>query len=552
MTIFPLVLGRFSGHDHFNPAATWRTLCAMKNLPIRPIGARLSGLSLLAFVSAWLLVLSPVLAIEPDALRDKIAETFDIYNFGLSAEQGATYLYDNIQVVPRDDRFQVTLEGVGFLIDPSDQTRLQIGTVSFMMEPAGNLAGDDMYRISDLEMPSALGVVYGDGTPVAGVRLGDVSVDALWSFAYLTSLSLDLAVNKIEVVEPNGRTAAELSSLTADIRSDQKAGNRYDMTFNVRFDGLAGSEDTTRFEIGKIAVLSRVVDYDLAAAAAFYLKIRDKMTAEGTSEQQLASLFDLVMTQNFWQVDSETQFELTGMRVADGEASQEISIDSLGVGFALEDAQQALARTRFNFTQNGLKVVGDDPSLRSPLAQGLMPEQLALRIDMDRVPLKELMALFGAMATEAMASGQTEGNGGEDPALEAMMGPMMIQLTQLMNQARTVLHIRDSGAETSLAAFDMAGSFDLDPQAAFGVKGGLLANLIGLDALLQAAQEAMGGEDETLRDLALNVVLALGTLQAYTDRGETDQGVTVDRYDLKVEPSGQITVNGQSVLPAPQ
>ena len=100
-------------------------------------------------------------------------------------------------------------------------------------------------------------------------------------------------------------------------------------------------------------------------------------------------------------------------------------------------------------------------------------------------------------------------------------------------------------------SLDMSGSFDIDPQAAFGVKGGLLANVIGLDALLQTTQQAMGSEDEMLRDLALNIMLALGSLQAYADRTESD-GQIVDRYDLQIDPSGMISVNGQPLMPAAQ
>ena len=51
--------------------------------------------------------------------------------------------------------------------------------------------------------------------------------------------------------------------------------------------------------------------------------------------------------------------------------------------------------------------------------------------------------------------------------------------------------------------------------------------------------------------MALNVMLALGSLQAYADRSDSD-GQIVDRYDLQVEPSGMISVNGQPLMPAAQ
>ena len=511
-------------------------------------------LAVIFAIGIWLSAPGHALAIEPEALRDKIAATIDTLNFGLTPEQGASYAYEAIDVAPRDDSFRVTMSGLTVLLDPSDGTRLEVGTAAFTMHPAGELAGDGVYRISDAELPNAMGIVYGDGTPQAGVRLGNFSLDALWSFAYLTTLSLDLAMGGIEVVEPSNQTLVKLDGLSADIRSDQKSGDRYDMALSARFDQLSGGDDTGQFEVGEVMVLSQITDYDLAAAAAIYGEIEEALKQPGSPEQQATNMIDLMLAQNFWQVDSETQIALENMRADGGPGDVAVSLDSLELGFGLEDADQALARTTFGFTQSGFQISGDDPNLQSQLAQGLMPDQSAMQIDVERLPLREIVSLVGTMASEAMAVDpalQGQPGNGAGGGLEAMMLPLMFQLNQLMTQAGTVINIRDTGVETSIASLDMAGSFDVDPQAAFGIKGGLLASLTGLDALLQAAQEAMGSPDEALRDFALNVMLALGSLQAYTDRSETD-GQVVDRYDLQVDPSGLISVNGQPLMPAAQ
>ncbi|MEM7223529.1 MAG: hypothetical protein AAF495_11150 [Pseudomonadota bacterium] len=508
-----------------------------------------AGLALLTFLVLLFLATSPARAIEPGALRDKIAATIDTLNLGLTREQGATYSYDAIEVEPRDDHFRVNITGLEVLMDGGDGTRLLVGTAAFTMHPAGELAGDGVYRVSDAEIPNTMGVVYGDGSPQAGVRMGDFSLDALWSFAYLTTLSLDLAVDDIEIVAPSNQEVVGVRSVVADVRTDQKAGDRYDVVLNMQIDELAGGDESGGIEVGKMVWLSRITDYDLAAAAALYGEIREALKQQATPEEQTANMIDLMFTKDFWRVDSETQIGIKNLRASDNTDDSEVTLDSMELGFILEDANQALARTSFGFNQSGLKVVGGGPSVQSPLAQGLMPEESAFQLDIDRLPLKEIVALLSSMANQAMLAEQTPE--GQEGGFEAMMLPLVFQLNQLMTEAGTVLTIRDSGVQTSLASLDMAGTFDVDPQAAYGVKGGLLANLLGLDALLQAAQQAMSSEDQELQDFALNVMLALGSLQAYTDRSETD-GQVIDRYDLKVEPSGLISVNGQPLLPAAQ
>ena len=431
--------------------------------PGRWTSGSVGALAPLTVVGIWLCAATPAMAIEPEALRDKIAGTFDTINLGMTPEQGATYTYDAIEVEPQGDSFRVTIPGLKVMIDPTDQTRLLVGTAAFTMHPAGDLAGDDVYRISDAELPSTMGVVNGDGSPAAGVRLGEFSLDALWSFAYLTTLSLDLAMGGVELVEPNNNEVITLKSMTANVRTDQKAGDKHDVVLNLELDKFAGGDGDSGAEIGKVVVLSRLTDYDLAAAAAIYGEIKKTMNEQTSPEQQAANLMDMMFAQDFWRVDSETQIGLKNFR-GFGTGEPDVSLESLDFGFSLEDANQPLSRTSFGFTQNGLKISGGDASLQSELAQGLIPEQSALQMDIERLPLKEIMTLAGTTANEAMLSEQApEGQPGGEGGLEAMMLPMLFQLNQLMTQAGTTIAIRDSGVQTSLASLDMAGSFDVDP-----------------------------------------------------------------------------------------
>ena len=422
----------------------WRKFDPMKNITQRLRRASRVVLIILGFLA---IASGPVRALEPEALAEKIAGSIEAFNLGLGPDQ-APYRYNEIDVVALDESYRVTIKGLNLLLDPDEQVRLDVGDVSYTMHPAGDLAGDGLYRISDLEMPSTLVAFSGDGSPLVTVTIAELALDGLWSFAYMTMLSLDLAAEGLTIADPSGGHGAALKAVTADIRSDHKQGDRYDMVFNLGLEQFTASDPEGSAEVGKVTLLSRVTDFDLAAAAALYEELRETMSSETPPEEQIAQMMSLMFGRNFWEVDSETQITVNDLAFGGGPGIPEVSLDSLGFGFSLEDADQKLSRVGLDMTQAGLAVAGGDASLDSPLGRGLMPEETALHLDFERVPLMEIMAMMETMANQAMID-QPAGNGAGGADMEAMMMPAMFQLSELFAQAGTVINIRESGVKTS-------------------------------------------------------------------------------------------------------
>jgi hypothetical protein len=174
---------------------------------------------------------------------------------------------------------------------------------------------------------------------------------------------------------------------------------------------------------------------------------------------------------------------------------------------------------------------------------------------LEKLPFRQIMAEIGTAVSDPEAAQQLL-----DPQLEAqpetpgqlgtVLDPVTEKIRQAFLQAGTTINITDTGFQSQAAELELGGVFAVDPAAAFGISGSLAAALFGLDRLVELAQSAMGDPDPDTRAGAMQAIGMLGALQAYAARGEADDGRPVDRYDVVVEPSGAITINGQPLMPA--
>ncbi|MDH3474416.1 MAG: hypothetical protein OEM59_12050 [Rhodospirillales bacterium] len=516
----------------------------------------------------------PARALEAGELRDKLVEAFAVYNgaAGLDSGAGDAYRYSGLQVEPRDSDFRVTVKGLSLLFDPAKDKRLHLGDVAFTMTPEADADVGDLFRISDLQMPPVMTVSRGGESSDLQIKLGSIRLESLWSFAYLTNLNLDALVLGLEVLDNRDAASFTVAELTGEVRSLQQDGSVYDMTFDFKISDLLARKAGSESRAGQLDLLLEAEDYDLAQAVEIYRELGESAAAAATPEERLRTSLDLMLSPKAWTGGGgRIQLNARDVRIKDLADGSAVEFDTFGLGFGLTELDQPLARASLFLDHSGLRQNGVAVPAGT-LEQELLPRETALKITMEKLPFRQIMSEVAATLgkpgivtnlVDPSAGGQTgdpapggQGSGGQGPSsqepdpLAMAMSPLVGKLHAAFTEAGTTIGISDTRLESRAAALELGGLFAIDPTAALGISGSLAAGLYGLDRLIELAQAAMGNPDPEKRKGAMEVIGLLGTLQAYAARSQADDGRTVDRYELVVEPSGAITVNGQPLLPA--
>ena len=516
-------------------------------------------LRLQVLVVAGLMVLGqalPALALDAEELREKIAGGIAFYNARAHLVGQDLYGYDGLRVEPRNEAFRVSISGFSVLLDVADMTRLELGDIGFTMTPAGELAGDEMLRVSDIALPPAMRIAGPDGTTRRTIALGPVRLDSLWSFAYLTNLNMDILIEGFEMADPVGPDMVKIAEVAAELRSLDKDDGVYDMALDIRSLGFLSEAAGSKLYLSELAGLSKLTDYNLAAAAQ---DLRDAdPEAAGKPAALLETLLDLLLSDGTWSGGSEARLDARGLRFVTGAEQDSVEIDSIGMGFALESLDEPLANASFTVGHLGLRGKGLSGAEGS-LGQELLPQETAVKVTLDKLPVQRIIgelssALSNGVAGEAANPEESEQAQAGEPLPGRpgiVLDPLSAKLRDAVTEAGTTISLSDTRLAMPSAKLQAQGNFALDSEAVLGLSGNLLAELVGLDKLIALAQAAMGDPDASTRERAATLIGTLGLLQTYAARGEDNKGGPVDRYDLVIDPSGAITVNGKPLGPPP-
>ena len=184
----------------------------------------------------------------------------------------------------------------------------------------------------------------------------------------------------------------------------------------------------------------------------------------------------------------------------------------------------------------------------------LIPEQSNLALTFEKLPLKGLLTrLYSTLLTPSFT--QAMQNPEDEAAADQMNMEMMMmagELQQMIMSSGTTVKIHDSNYRSSKLEMDADGAFTVDPQALFSVVGGLVAELKGLDWLIQTAQQQMSSADPETQEMAMGIMGTLGALQAFGKPVTDEARGPLHRYDVKVTAAGELTVNDIPLFGAPQ
>ncbi|MDJ0947120.1 MAG: hypothetical protein QNJ30_27015 [Kiloniellales bacterium] len=507
--------------------------------------------SLAALFGAGLLVggalAPPAWALEAEQLRAEIQETFSLYEAAGPVGAPLPYAYDTIEVEDQGDGFRVSLTGLRILLDPAEDGRLDIGSTAFTMTPDGERGGDELFRISDLSVPPRWLISKGGKPPTHVIRPGSLTLEGLWSFAYLSMLDAKVSTAGVSVETPAGESLARFETVRGEYVSRPAEQGRYDVDGKLRVDGITFRDEELRVALAGIEGKVEMPDHDPAAAAEVLraaARARQSPSA-GAEEAPPGFLSDMLYLSRGGRVS----FDLRDFRSVRDDSREAVEIDSISVGYAVSNLEESVARLDLDLAQTGLRFTGPDRQANG-LAAALMPADGRAVLSLERLPLRTLLALLEPLAEEVATA---EIQGGGDPKGEGTGDRRAAdageKLIGAMSDAGTTLDLSGTRLAAPDAEVGFKGGLVIDSDAAFGARGTVLAEVGGFDFLVQLAQESLEDPDPKVRDNARGVVGLLALLQAFTDRDETGARGPVDRFLIKVGPDGALSVNDKPLLP---
>ena len=491
---------------------------------------------------------APARALEAEQLRSKIEEVFALTEVSGGPGAPPPYGYDSIEVEPRGEGFRVTVAGFRVLMDPAEAGQLVIGDAAFTMTPAGQDGGEEVFQVSDLSVPPSWHYAVGDDPPSHLVKPGPVAFEGLWSFAYLSLMEAELSAAGVRIESPAGELLSSVETVLAELETRPADKGRYDVDAKLRADGIEIRDGQLHMSLGGIASEVEVPGHDPAAAvevlrAAARSKASSPEAAEAASSSLMADILYL-------SEGGRMSFELSDIRAVWSGVQEALEIDAIELQYTVSNLEESVAKLDMAVAQTGLRITAPDrPDSR--LSAALMPADSGAVLSVERLPLRTLLALLEPLAEEAAA---VEGAVGDSQALGGRNGDELAaeageKLIGAMSDAGTTLDLSGTRLAAPEAEITFKGGMVIDAAAAFGMRGSLLAEFFGFDALVELAQLSLEDPDPRIQDTARSVVGFVALLQAFAQRDETAPGGPVDRFLFKVERNGAVWINDKPLLP---
>lgn len=501
---------------------------------------------------------TPAPAVDAEQLRGKIEEVFALTGAAGGAAGSAPYAYEAVEVAPRGEGFRVTVSGLRILLDPADAGLLDIGDAAFTMTPAGRRGGEALFQVSDLSVPPRWRYAEGGEAPSHVITPGPLSFEGLWSFAYLSMMEARFSAAGARVETPAGGLLSSFETIRGELESRPADKGRYDVGGKLRIDGVAIRDDGFHVDLGGIESEIEVPGHDPAAAAEV-LRAATRAEAPSPDATEAAStslLADLL----YLSQGGRMSVELRDFRGLWDGTEEVLEIDGIELDYAVSNLEGSVAKLDMALAQTGLRITGTDrPAGR--LAAALLPVDSTAVLSLERLPLRTLLALIEPLAEEAPVvevpgveapaaedgSGDPGPLGGQDgDRLAAEAGERLIGA---MSEAGTTLDLSGTRLAAPEAEVALKGGMVVDANAAFGMRGTLLAEVGGFDTLVELARQSLENPDPRIQGNARGVVAVIAVLQALAERDETATNGPVDRFLFKVEPNGAVWVNDKPLLP---
>lgn len=461
--------------------------------------------------------------------------------------------HGSVKVTPGSDAFEVAIEGIRIGVKESDQ--LDVGTVTYRLTPKG----DDGYIASDLKHAASFPQRDADGKELGSLTLVTKSFTGEWSSSLQTLLALDWQASDI-VARDNAPDGGDMTAggVVVSVTSADKGSGIYDQTGLMTLSGFTAKDTeggsigiekfTGKFALNSVklkeyvgktremqAMMAELADRAAAnEAAAAASPDTAPVTAEpALSPEEAQKLGGLIKSMSglIGGVSYDFDVENLSTREADGSEPFRLKSGTFDLAFAGLDAE--MASIDFGLGHDGL-VLKDPEITATPLLEKLLPAKGNLALNLSDVPSKELWNLIGDQFPGLIAGDQNQA--------EAAFNVMLMAVGQLLQQAPMKLNVGPSGLVAEALQVGAAGTFDVKPEAVFGLIGALDVDVHGLDSAMQMATEAA-----QTSPAAGEIVGGLAMIQSLAKRETGSDGKPVDKLKIEVDAMGDTKVNGVSL-----
>ncbi|NJM92158.1 MAG: YdgA family protein [Rhodospirillaceae bacterium] len=448
-----------------------------------------------------------------------------------------------VNVTPQDgDTYLVSIEGLK--VQPSTEGYLEVGTVSYVAKPKDETS----YEVSKLTVPQSMPFKAPDGTEKGKLVVTTKSFSGVYSKALTTFQQMDAEFADIIATDDQGAEVG-LGNAKFTVNVADKGGGVADATVKAILAGLTAKEEAGGlFSVAETQIDAKYDSWKLAeyqAAALTYQELVLKQaafleqTATGqsgsgsaqpaalTPEEQKA-LADAITTMAASIKGGDFKLALKGLKFTEAGA-EPFSMGGLTLATVIDGINQEKATLNFDIAHQDLVVTS--PDVASPVTQASLPKSGNLSIKISNIPSKDMVKVM----TDNLP-GVTSG----DPAMaQANAMAMVVALQAVFQSSGAKIEIAPSQLLSQLVEIKADGAFDVQPQAVFGIVGGLNVGIRGIDDLLALAQKTPEDYD------AQQAMQSIQMLQTYSAREQGADGKPVDSFKIEVNEGGQMTVNGK-------
>ena len=444
-----------------------------------------------------------------------------------------------VNVTPQDDNaYLVTIEGLKF--QPSPEGHLEVGTISYVAKPKD----EKSYDVSNLTLPQTMPFKGPDGKDKGKLTLTTKAFSGVYSKALATFQQMDAEFADISATDDRGADVG-LGNAKFTMTVTDKGGGVADALVKSTLAGLTAKEDAGGvFSIAETQVDGKYDSWKLAEYQAAALKYQELILKQAavleqggqsgsaqpaslTPEEQKA-LADAISAMAASIKGGDFKIGLKGLKFT--EAGEEpFSMGGLTLQTVIDGINQEKATFNLDIAHQDLVVKSSE--VASPVTQASLPKSGNLSIKVSEIPSKDMVKVL-TDNVPGMSSG--------DPSMaQANAMAMMVALQAVILSSGAKIEIAPSQLLSQLVEIKADGAFNVQPQAAYGIVGGLNVAIRGIDDLLALAQKTPDDFD------AQQAMGSIQMLQTYSAREQGADGKPVDKFKIEVNQAGQMTVNGK-------
>jgi hypothetical protein len=219
---------------------------------------------------------------------------------------------------------------------------------------------------------------------------------------------------------------------------------------------------------------------------------------------------------------------LTGLKYTDN-GQDPFTLGALTLGTSIDGINQDKASLGFDIAHQDLALATE--ATASPVAQATLPKSGNLGLKVTGIPSKDVVKVLADNLPGMTSSDMS--------MAEANATAMLVALEAVFQASGARIEVAPSQLVAQLTELKADGGFDVSPQAAFGIVGGVNIAIRGMDDLLALAQKTPDDID------AQQAISSVGMLQQYSAREQGADGKPVDKFKIEVNEQGQFLVNGK-------